>query len=345
MSRKGSKIGSTRGLAPPVGLHIYKSERPILIPGALFLGAIGIIFFLRLSAPHPAHSQTLDQEIKHLLDNDCAALTGGGRGPLVGTRLDFICTTATVGDATGVSSGGGSGSAPSLGVTVENRRKVRLEGEEDKKRDESTLGATFSLGKGVSLFVSGNFEALNRDVATFADGFDSTISGGTVGGDYRVNDRLLAGAAFNFTNSDGDFDGGGDFNTDSFGIILFGSFLPAPGFFADAAAGFTHDDYKVSRAVSYQEGGIPRRLSGTTTSDTDGDTFSARALFGYDHPFGSVIIGPRAGVNYTNTHIDGYTESGGDGLALTYADQSVNSVQSVLGLQGSVARYNQEVWK
>jgi len=50
-----------------------------------------------------------------------------------------------------------------------------------------------------------------------------------------------------------------------------------------------------------------------------------------------MTIGPRAGVNYTNTYINGYAEAGSSGLELVYSDQSVNSLQSVLGLQGSTA--------
>jgi len=42
-------------------------------------------------------------------------------------------------------------------------------------------------------------------------------------------------------------------------------------------------------------------------------------------------------VNYTNTEIDGYTEAGASGLELTYEGQSINSFQSVLGVQGSMA--------
>ena len=40
-------------------------------------------------------------------------------------------------------------------------------------------------------------------------------------------------------------------------------------------------------------------------------------------------------MNYSNTHIGDYQEQGGTGLELKYGDQYVNSVQSVLGMQGT----------
>lgn len=64
---------------------------------------------------------------------------------------------------------------------------------------------------------------------------------------------------------------------------------------------------------------------------------------------GNLTIGPRLGLNWTDTHIDDYAEKDGGpaspngagggaaGLRLHYDDQWVNSLQSVVGLQGSVA--------
>jgi len=60
-------------------------------------------------------------------------------------------------------------------------------------------------------------------------------------------------------------------------------------------------------------------------------------LTGYDQPIGRFTLGPRLGFNYANTHIHDYAEQGGTGLELRYGDQWVNSLQSVLGVQGTAA--------
>lgn len=296
---------------------------------------LGAACFFAIILSSTVHAQSLDAQMRFLLNNDCANLTGGGSGRFAGTALSTICDGD--GGGVGASAGGAAGSAQSLGVTVENRRSERLEGEEFQPDAGSSVSASFNLGRGVSIFVTGNFESLDRAVTPFADGFDSTVLGGTFGGDYRINDQMLAGAAFNFTNTNGDFDGGGDFNTNAYGVMIFGSFILAPGFFIDLTGGYARNDYEVNRAVSFSESGGLGTVSGTASSDTNGDVFSFRALFGHDHTFGNITVGPRVGLNYSNTHIDGYTESGASGLELVYADQSVNSLQSVLGVQGSMA--------
>ena len=277
-------------------------------------------------------AQTLDQAIKFLLDNDCANLTGGGSDPGLGAGLNTICGIPA-GGSDGGSGGGSSGSAQSLGATVENRRLDRLEGKSNGNQ------ATINLPNGLGLFLSGNVEALDRDRTSFGDGFDSTVLGATVGADYRLNDKFLAGGAFNYVNRDGDFDGGGDFTTNSYGGLAYASFVPIPAMFLDVSLGYTRHNYDLDRSVLFVEDptGAATTISGNADSDSDGNEFSIRAVTGYDHTIGNITVGPRIGVNYSRLKIDDYKESGGGGLALEYEDQTVKSLQTTVGVQGSMA--------
>ena len=179
-------------------------------------------------------------------------------------------------------------------------------------------------------------ESLDRDQTTFADGFDSTVLGATAGADYRFNNHVLAGGAFNYTNRDGDFDGGGDFSTNSYGVLVYGSVMPTPATFLDLSFGYNNHNYLLRRPVSYVTlGGTT--FAGDSSSDSDGDEFVIRALAGYDHTVGNITVGPRVGLNYSNLEINGYSESGGGGLALVYDDQTVHSFQITAGVQGSTA--------
>ncbi len=284
---------------------------------------------------------TLDQAIKNLLDNDCENLAGGGGNNGIGSELNVICNIPN-GGSDGASAGGGSGTAQSLAATIENRRNDRLEGKTTGNQ------ATLNLPSGIGLYVSGNFEALDREQTTFSDGFDSTVLGATVGGDFRVNDRFLAGAAFNYINRDGDFDGGGNFTTNSYGLLAYASFMPTPATFLDISLGYTKHNYELERSVSFIEdptgpGGVgngPTRISGEADSDSDGHEVFIRAVSGSDHnfvsPIGSITVGPRIGFNYSQLTIDPYSESGGSGLALAYDEQSIRSLQSTIGVQGSI---------
>ncbi len=286
-------------------------------------------------------ARTLDQAIKSLLDNDCEGLTGGSTGTnsAFSAQLNAICGIPA-GGSDGGSVGGGNGSAQSLGATIENRRNDRLEGRQTGNQ------ATLNLPNGLGLFISGNFEALDREQTTFSDGFDSTVLGATVGADYRVTDRFLAGGAFNYVNRDGDFEGGGDFTTDSYGLLTYVSFMPTQSMFLDISLGYTKHNYELERPVLFIEdptggGGGPTQISGNADSDSDGHEVFIRAVSGYDHniesPFGGITVGPRIGFNYSQLTIDSYKESGGGGLALEYDEQSIRSLQSTVGVQGSMA--------
>ena len=273
-------------------------------------------------------AKTLDQAIQNQLDLQCQNLTGGGAVPGLGPNLTALCNDIPSGP--GSSSGGNTGSAQSLGATVENRRSERLEGEKTGNQ------ATLNLPSGLGLFISGNVESLDRDKTTYGDGFDSTVLGTTVGADFRFNDMFLAGGAFNYVNRNADFDGGGHFSTNSYGILGYGSFMPIPEIFLDVGFGYTNHNYLVDRPVSFVTlGGT--QFGGEASSNSNGNEFIITAVSGYDHTFGNITIGPRIGVNYTHNKIDDYSEDGGGGLGLSYDDQKVKSLQTTLGVQGFMA--------
>ncbi|MDF0665812.1 MAG: autotransporter outer membrane beta-barrel domain-containing protein [Nitrospira sp.] len=196
---------------------------------------------------------------------------------------------------------------------------------------------------GLGLFASGLVESLNRDITTFQDGFKSTIFGFSGGADYRFSRKLVAGLAFSYSNSDGNFSSGGNFSTNSYGGLLFASYLPTDRTFMQVSGGYTRNNYLISRLATARIGTDPcsptsmNCVAGDASSNSNGNLLTLGLLTGYDHPIGRFTIGPRAGVTYSNTHIGGYTENGSTGIELKYNDQWINSLQSVLGVQGSAA--------
>lgn len=207
-------------------------------------------------------------------------------------------------------------------------------------------GATFTSGSqsrwhGLGFFATGLIESLNRDVTTFQDGYKSNILGITVGGDYRFSKKLVAGLALSYSNTDGDFRSGGNFSTNSYGGLLFASYLPTDRTFMQVTAGYTRSNYLVARTADVSILNVlsnqSTTRSGPASSNSNGDVFNLGLLTGYDHPIGRFTIGPRAGVNYSNTKIGDYGERGRTGVELKYDDQWINSLQSVLGIYGSAA--------
>lgn len=200
--------------------------------------------------------------------------------------------------------------------------------------------ATFTTGsqsrwKGLGFFASGLVESLNRDITTFQDGYKSNILSLTAGADYRFSKRLVAGLAMSYSNTDGDFRSGGSFSTNSYGTTLFTSYLPTDKTFVQVTGGYVRNNYLVSRAVTASVSSFT--ASGLASSNSNGDVFNLGLMTGYDHPVGRFTIGPRAGMNYSHTNIHNYTENGGTGIELKYDNQSINSLQTVFGVQGSAA--------
>ena len=206
--------------------------------------------------------------------------------------------------------------------------------------------ASFTAGSqsrwnGVGFFASGLVESLNRDITTFQDGYKSNILGITAGADYRFSKKLVAGLALSYSNTDGDFRSGGNFSTNSYGGLLYASYLPTDKTFVQVTGGYTKNNYMVSRLASADTatGGLGggNTTQGLASSNSNGNVFNLGLMTGYDHPIGRFTVGPRAGVNYSNTKIGDYGETGSTGVELKYDNQWINSVQSVLGIQGSAA--------
>jgi len=287
-----------------------------------------------------ANAQSLDEAVRRQLNNDCIVLSNGDTSEL-GPDLGTICSASFGSNRGTADSGGGGASSQTLAVSVENRRRARLE-------EESAT----ELVKRWGLFLNGTGEILDRERTAFADGFDSTIAGFSLGADYRIRQQWIAGLAVAYRNNSGDFNGGGEFDTDSTGASLYTSFTPTKNSFVDVAVSYASKSHEVHRFAHYIEvatvGGQFRTYQGIVDSDTDGSEQGAHALFGYDFSFGGLTIGPRVGVDWTHTEVDGYAESGGGsatisgtvrgaaGLALIYEDQEVDSLQSKVGAQASM---------
>jgi|CXWL01.1.fsa_nt_gi uncharacterized protein YhjY with autotransporter beta-barrel domain len=204
--------------------------------------------------------------------------------------------------------------------------------------------AAFATGsqsrwKGLGFFASGLVESLNRDITTFQDGYKSTILGFSAGVDYRFSKSVVAGLVGNFSNTDGEFRGGGTFSTNSYGGLAFASILPTDRTFIQMTAGYNRNNYLVSRFATAQVSSVAigndRTLNAFASSNSNGSVANLGILTGYDHPIGRFVVGPRAGVNYSQTHISNYAENGGGGIGLKYDDQDIHSLQSTVGLQGS----------
>jgi outer membrane autotransporter protein len=154
-------------------------------------------------------------------------------------------------------------------------------------------------------------------------------SGGVLTGlDYKLTPQLLVGAMFNWMYTGMTLDSAGSRQTtESYSPGLFAGYQQKH-IFVDAMVSYTYNDYKIDRNID-----IPGTAA-TATGEPTGNQYDASMLGGYLFPVTSHLkIGPAAGVGYTHAGISGFTETGSP-LDMTVSKQAVDSLRSLVGLQG-----------
>ena len=322
-----------------IGLHSSRYAIRLLPSRRWSILALAVAFLL--SPANVLAVGTSDQITENMFDNNCENLTWAGGTQGIGPQLNMMCNRPNGGN-NGVSIGGNAGTAQSFEATIKHRRSARLEGKPPGHQTSLNL-----LG-GFSLYASGNFTALDRKQTTFSNRSDSTILGATMGADFRVNDHILTGVAFNYLNRPHDSDNSSEFATDAYGLLSYVSIIPTPTTFLDISLGYSQYDYVSERSTFLIEESIGQanldtgtnQISGNTGSETDVHEIFFGIASGYDHHFmssiGSGKIGPRVALNYSQLAIDPYAESDRNALAVRSDKPWLRSLQSTIGLQGSM---------
>lgn len=165
------------------------------------------------------------------------------------------------------------------------------------------------------------------------------------GGDVRLSDRLLAGAAFGYAENKGDFGGGsGGYKLKETSGTAYVGYGTAP-WYVGATLGAGDLDYgDVHRNI--QIGAMDRVESGSTR----GWHMTGSVLGGYWFHHADWLHGPFARVAYQKIHVDAYAERGSDSTALYYGEQDRSSLVSELGWQvagriANVRPYARVTWE
>jgi fibronectin-binding autotransporter adhesin len=167
----------------------------------------------------------------------------------------------------------------------------------------------------------GDWDSLDDD--NFAKGYNFTTGGGSVGIDYRLTDSLAVGIFGSYAHTWTDLNPGDvDVNTGRGG--LYATYWNR-GFYINGAVYGGYNDYDTSRQ---------QLIGGMANGSTSGYEFSTSLEAGYTWCFGNFSVGPVGSVQYTNVHVDGYSEQGSF-LPLQIHSDSEESWRTDLGLQAS----------
>jgi outer membrane lipase/esterase len=166
-----------------------------------------------------------------------------------------------------------------------------------------------------------------------------------VGGDMKINESLLAGIMFAYTQNKGDFGGaGGGYTLRQPVFTGYAGYGDGP-WYVGATFGAGSLDYSdINRDI--QLGPAVRTESGTTR----GYEYTGRLLGGYWFKYQDILHGPYARMTYTKAIVRQFAENGADSTALTYGQQSNEQLLWSVGWQvagsfGSIRPWARATWE
>jgi uncharacterized protein YhjY with autotransporter beta-barrel domain len=291
---------------------------------------VAIVFAAALPQAHA--QQTLNEAIVEQLQfgggRACDELLGDDNPDVLvdGSPLFDICTRVQI-DADPATSGGGFGATPpSQPSSVE----ARLD-EEDPE----------AVRRG--FFMSVGYDSIDKQVSPFEDGYDSDVARFAAGLDMLLGDAWILGLVADGSEQSGDFFDGGDFETTTYGITGFGSYLIGETSSFDFYAGYAHDRARratfTDPSAENLDGSPFLPVVGAPVADFDSGQLLFGVNFSYDWSLDNVTLGPRISYDWIETDYDTFTEFDPEdsGLALTFHDDSEDSSIFSAGLAGSVA--------
>jgi uncharacterized protein YhjY with autotransporter beta-barrel domain len=294
------------------------------VPGAL-LGMPGrvatIAVVLIVAAPGVSRAQVFDQVIESIFNGQPANCQES-------FEMSPTGALATLCEAGGTNLVGNSGGSVSALSNESNPAPERLY--------EKEVGS-------LNVFFSADYEHFQKQTTRFEPAYKNYIWRGAVGADY-AQDAVTVGGALRYIHDNGKFGGSGSpgFETNSYGLVLYGNYAPSERSFVSGSVGYMRQNFDIERAVFFDPDGtgdptIPPGFLGVTRGKPNGNEFQAQVNGGYDFRFDSFTIGPTLGVNYLYDDIDNYSERGSTGMELKYSDLEEQSLTSRLGGHGSVA--------
>lgn len=242
-----------------------------------------------------------------------------------------------------INAGPGSGDRRSAAAVGNNLGTTGAQGRAangiDEARDDQSEGIDYEEEFGrFSVHFNSSFRNTERDASDFENGYDSDLFGINGGFDYRLGNNWSIGAVAGYQDGDTEFDlGAGGLETSAWSLagVLNGT-IGTEGWFS-AYAGIASLDYESVRNIDYsivlfadQPNQETREVSAVARGDTEGDQVLAGVAVGFSLNRGALNYGLSVSTDLVDTDIDGYSESGGGGLAQVFGDQDVRSLATAL---------------
>lgn len=173
-------------------------------------------------------------------------------------------------------------------------------------------------------------------------GYNANYGGLLLGLDKAISENWRVGGVFTYSNTlvnDTDAAEGDSTRINAYGLIGYASYAGKP-WYVNLSGGVVQQQYDTSRLIDFPG------FSGNATGQFSGQQYVARVEGGYPLALGAMTFTPLASLTYSYLYQQGYTESGGNGAALSVDATHSASVKSGLGFklqQGFSTRYGDVV--
>ncbi|MBL4720552.1 MAG: autotransporter outer membrane beta-barrel domain-containing protein [Alphaproteobacteria bacterium] len=183
--------------------------------------------------------------------------------------------------------------------------------------------------KKTGVWILGSYSDIENDnVNTSFDGDIVNVVGGI---DYRFTNRIIAGVALSFEQTELDTTFNiGTFDIDGIGLMPYAAFILNDKISADVSLGYTELDIETTRT----SGGA------IVTGSYEGDRFTAGANLNYNNAVNKWLIGASVGFLYIKEEHDAFTESNGTAVGETNISIGQGRVSARVGYNfGKVQPY------
>ncbi len=293
-----------------------------------------------------AFSETLDfaiqNQLKVVSGVECGNLLGGNPSNtsfLTGELL-ATCTRGVPANGVGPSSStGGSASSPAS-FSGEVKKRLKQLHDDNTLSDYSDNDEVSTTGP--AFFITVEMDTMNRKVTALEEGYNSEISKLILGMDSQYSENLFTGVAFKTESQRGGYIGGNNFESNSYGLTGFGSFLINEQMYFDFYFGYALKLNTKKRSGYFSENDAfgnfyYETIVGDQAIKNTATQINAGFLLAYETSIQNVSFGPRLSLDMVNTQYGTYNETGFTGLELNYHEDQQTSLISTLGFWGSVA--------
>ncbi|MGI9326158.1 MAG: autotransporter outer membrane beta-barrel domain-containing protein [Pseudomonadales bacterium] len=195
---------------------------------------------------------------------------------------------------------------------------------------------------GFAWFANFDYGFGDRDGSVNEDEYEYDSYQISVGLDYAWDNGWALGGIFGYSDHEVDFEdfsgavtpiAGGSMDTDGYTISAFAQYQ-AEQFYVSGIIGFGALDHDMERLVRFTSSGAGASPDRLMEADTESDQLAGQFSVGRIFGTGATTVDVYVGIDVLNIEIDAFTEddiTAGGGLNLTFDDQDIDSVQSIVG--------------